>query len=261
LEGVPITQFKNIRHDDEHFRAEHMKQLIEDYEQKIRCTQDAATLAQLTKKIQLVARKTQQAEVLREPFRIINNSVKAKYGGGISKIWIPAKLPKVAARFCEIDGSLTAEGLQKMAQSDKHSVYYATEMDSAAIDKALLQYGKGWFREAAKTDFGAGELYDMVGFDGLTQEADAILNGNWTDHMGMPMSPELTEFLKQCKRPDNIKPVDVTISKASFIHGFRSWSERTSTSPSGRSLNHYKAIIADNDLCAFFVTMINLPLN
>jgi hypothetical protein len=57
-----------------------------------------------------------------------------------------------------------------MAQSDKHSVYYATEMDSAAIDKALLQYGKGWFREAAKTDFGAGELYDMVGFDGLTQE-------------------------------------------------------------------------------------------
>jgi hypothetical protein len=89
-----------------------MKQLIEDYEQKIRCTQDAATLAQLTKKIQL-ARKTQQAEVLHEPFWIINNSVKAKHGSGISKIWIPVapKLPKVAARFCEIDGSLTAEGL------------------------------------------------------------------------------------------------------------------------------------------------------
>ena len=40
----------------------------------------------------------------------------------------------------------------------------------------------------------------MVGSDGLTEEAGAIISGDCVAYMGIPMSPELQAFLEECKR-------------------------------------------------------------
>ena len=42
----------------------------------------------------------------------------------------------------------------------------------------LHAYNRQWFRQAHNTPFGHGELYDFVGFGGLTEQADAIILEN-----------------------------------------------------------------------------------
>jgi hypothetical protein len=52
--------------------------------------------------------------------------------------------------------------------------------------------------------------------------------------------------------PDEIKvpgkKIDCEIKEELFISGFKKWKESTLTSPSGRHLGHYKAIVYDLDL-------------
>jgi hypothetical protein len=133
-------------------------------------------------------------------------------------------------------------------------------MDSDQIKKQLLSYNSKRFRAAASTRFGQGKWFTIVGYDGLTHEADSILKGDYVDHCGMPMTPVLKEFLIQCQRSDTTTDIDSKISSADYVSGFSKWSENTATSPSGRTLNHYKTIITDDELCGFFVAMINLPI-
>jgi hypothetical protein len=108
----------------------------------------------------------------------------------------------VAAHFCEPHGNISEEGLIKIAQSDYHSVNYHSvnynvEMDSGQIEKLLLSYNSEWFQAAAISCFGNGEWFDVVGYDGLTHEADSILKGDYIDHCGMPMTPFLKAFMIQ----------------------------------------------------------------
>ena len=76
-----------------------------------------------------------------------------------------------------------------------------------------------------------------------TDSAELILQGDYT-------SDELTDLqgllLKHCQSPklDAISPY---ITEDKFISKFKPWKERTSTSPSGLHLGHYKALVARND--------------
>jgi len=78
-----------------------------------------------------------------------------------------------------------------MAKADKHSVNYETILESDVMEKELREYNRQWFRQAHAIPFGHGELYDFVGFDGLTEQADAIIRGECISHMGIPMNREL----------------------------------------------------------------------
>ena len=42
--------------------------------------------------------------------------------------------------------------------------------------------------------------------------------------------------------------------------GFKIWTESTATSPSGRHLGHYKALVQDDDMADFLITQMELPL-
>ena len=57
----------------------------------------------------------------------------------------------------------------------------------------------------------------------------------------------LTSFFAPAITIDN-EPVSTEISTADVLKGFGRWRESTSTSPSGRHLGHYKAIIKDETL-------------
>ena len=97
--------------------------------------------------------------------------------GSLSKHFIPVspKDPKVAARFCAPDGSLSKLQTIAMAKSDKHSVNYETILESGVMEKELHAYNRQWFQQAHETPFGHGELYDFVGFDELIEQVDAII--------------------------------------------------------------------------------------
>ena len=146
-----------------------------------------------------------------------------------------------------------------MAQSDKNSVEYETLLDPAEIEAELLRYNHAWFRQAADTPFGHGELFDLVGFSGTTPDADAIHNGECIESLGIPMSREITTFLEECKRPGSVSPVDTNISRAAFIATIKAWKETTSTSPSGRHLGHYRTAILDEDVAQLHTDLLNIP--
>ena len=130
---------------------------------------------------------------MRRPFRAIHAMVTPLQGGGLSQLFVPcgAANHKVAARHCSPDGSLSPDHqLNAMAQADKYSVEYKTLLDADAIEEELLRYNHNWFRQPADTPFDSGELFDMVGFSGLTAEADAIVECNCIEYLGIPMTRE-----------------------------------------------------------------------
>ncbi len=123
-----------------------------------------------------------------------------------------------------------------MAQSDKTSVTYDTILDCDAIEAKLTAYNKAWFRQAKDIPFGHGELFDLVGYDGLTEQATAIVEGECMDYMRISMTRKLRVFLAECCRPDSVEAVKISISKEQYISSVKGWKEATSTSPSGRHL-------------------------
>ena len=201
-------------------------------------------------------------ESMRKPFRAIHSMVTPLQGGGLSKLFVPSgiKNKKVAAKYCEPDGSITRPNLIKMAQSDKHSVEYTTLLDADAIEEELINYNRDWFKQAAETPFGHGELYDMVGYSGLTEEADVIVEGDCNEYLGIPMSRETQVFLEECRRPLTVKPIDTIISVEDYIKAVKAWKETTSTSPSGRHLGHYRTAILDRDIVQLHTQLLNLPI-
>ena len=42
--------------------------------------------------------------------------------------------------------------------------------------------------------------------------------------------------------------------------GYKLWKEKTTTSPSGRHLSHYKTLMTDDDFAEFFITQCTLPV-
>ncbi|KAI2492599.1 hypothetical protein MHU86_21949 [Fragilaria crotonensis] len=108
--------------------------------------------------------------------------------------------------------------------------------------------------------FGHGALFDLVGYDGLTEPATAIVEGACVEYLGLPMRRELQVFLEECRRPASVKPISTTISVEQFIRTVKEWKESTSTSPSGRHLGHYRTAILDDDTAHLHTQLLNLPI-
>jgi hypothetical protein len=69
-------------------------------------------------------------ERMRKPFRQVHTALSSSRGKGVSKLFFPSGIKKVAARFSTPDGIVSPENLISMAQSDKISVTYFTILDS-----------------------------------------------------------------------------------------------------------------------------------
>jgi hypothetical protein len=255
-----LRQVRKVAYD---YRTIHMDRIIHQYqaEASLLSPDDTQGLSEIRKKIKRVERIISN-EQMRKPFRIIKSATQPSHPGGLTKLFVPthATNAKAAARFSNPDGTLTRDQLWALARSDKNAVAYETVLDCSTMEQTLNDYNRSWFRQASNTPFGHGDLFKLVGFEGLTEEADAILSGECINYMGIPMSKELTAFLEACKRPKNLHDISSTISDDDFRKTVKNWKESTSTSPSGRHLGHYKTAILDDDITQLHVDMLNLPI-
>lgn len=133
---------------------------------------------------------------------------------------IVSKKQKVAARFYEPDGSITNKNLIKIVQSNKQSINYTIIIDGNQIEALLLKYGHSWFQQVSTTPTGHGEFFDTFGYNGLTNEADALLQGKYLDQTSMSMSSELEGSFKQRQCLDVIEDINTVISYKGFVSGF-----------------------------------------
>jgi hypothetical protein len=127
------------------------------------------------------------------------------------------------------------------------------------IHKAILEQNKKHFYQADVTPFAGGAentiLYDLTGYTGMSKAAKEVINGTFLNKYGANLGdilPKTEQVIRELSMPEEIKvlgkQIETEISEADFISGFKGWKERTSTSPSGRHLGHYKAIVNDLDL-------------
>jgi hypothetical protein len=108
----------------------------------------------------------------------------------------------------------------------------------------LLTRNRLHFGQAQGTPFTTPQFTREIDWQASTDSSELILRGEYT-------SNELTDIqellLKHCKSSD-LDALSPFITEDEFISKFRSWNERTSTSPSGLHLGHYKALVARNDI-------------
>ena len=93
------------------------------------------------------------------------------------------------------------------------------------------------------------------------QFSEFILHGT-VDLSNLNLSASIHDCIQEmCFPPgeDGSDPVSDVISPKDFSNGFKLLSEDLSSSPSGRHIGHYKAALADEELCTMYATILSLP--
>ena len=137
--------------------------------------------------------------------------------------------------------------LQSTAPSD---VVWEKVIDRVAIERQILRYNRDSFRAAAESPCGHCHIHDELTFTSLSPAATALLAGHIPPSWNAT-SPTLKAFLASFAIPPDVlsaPPISTTFTDDDVSKGFRRWRETTTTSPSGRHLGHYKALISDLSL-------------
>jgi hypothetical protein len=129
-------------------------------------------------------------------------------------------------------------------EDDQHQFSWKTISDPEEINDKLTQRNILHFGQASETPFASGGLQRELGFRGLNQACTKLLNGilpkayQQSDYATKLILEKLTTSTQlNCIKPD--LPFD------EFQQALHKWNEKTSTSPSGRHLGHYKCLLLD----------------
>jgi hypothetical protein len=123
---------------------------------------------------------------------------------------------------------------------------WKTITDPLMIEEQLLARNITHFGQAQGTLFATQRLQNLFGYCGVNQTAQKVLQGHRHVYSGLELSPGGTSLLNLLSNADNLSEISSSISLKTFTSAMRKWSERTSTSPSGRHLGHYKCPLADD---------------
>ena len=109
------------------------------------------------------------------------------------------------------------------------------------LEQTLLQHHRTHFMQAKNTSLAAKDVISRFGLATDTSHSLQFRQGNpselefWTD-------PKIRAFMK-CLLPNPTSDppkIDTTLTVSQVMNGIKIWKERTSTSPSGRTLPLYK---------------------
>ena len=107
------------------------------------------------------------------------------------------------------------------------------------VQERITKHLHTHFQQAQGTPFTTKPLSDDINYVGDTEAAESILEGNYQNEKVTNLT---NLFLQQMKRRTNNTIPDI-ITKEEMMTKYKLWREQTTTSPSGRHLGHYKALI------------------
>lgn len=211
-----------------------------------------------------VIRNTISAEKCRAMFNHIRKYSKpTEPHTGLAQLLVPSRLgehPKPQLNIQNI--------LETTPPTD---IFWETVIDRAEIEEYLLRYNQRSFRAASASPCGHGPIYEAITFKGISLSADQLLSGtippDWdTDH-----TPLLNDFLLSFSGPvvseptsnsqaQTEQPIEQEVTEEDILYGFKSWKEKTSTSPSGRHLGHYRSLIQDETLLTCLTQFMNIAI-
>ena len=118
-------------------------------------------------------------------------------------------------------------------------VKFETITDGKLIEDILLRRNKLHFSQASETPLATNKIIKELGFSGSTETAKQILNGTAT--IEEIVEDEASRDLLQSFQRKEAQ-FKVEFDSDNMIKRYRSWSEKTTTSPSGRHLGHFHAL-------------------
>jgi hypothetical protein len=133
---------------------------------------------------------------------------------------------------------------------------WCRESNRDNLTTALLDHNNKHFQQAWYTPFATGSLSDLVGFDGTSDNATKIINGEFEVSDSMP---EIMQFIKTFKKPEDVQPMTQIVTPEKFVTAFSKIHERKASSASGRHIGHYKAATKSTILTKVLSTMMNIP--
>ena len=150
--------------------------------------------------------------------------------------------------------------LQEETQHD--SMLWETIIDRPELERHILNYNQESFRAAASSPCGHGVMHDALSFTSLSSASQQLLRGELPPEWKVD-DAQLRELLASFAIPEHVRdqpPINTTVTADGVTHCFKAWKEATSTSPSGRHLGHYKAIISNSTLLQCFVHFMNIVI-
>jgi hypothetical protein len=199
----------------------------------------------------------QKAEKQLKTFaKTLTRVLKPRFSGALSRVQVPKDmgahidaLPNIPGegRITNNDTDLK-DILQRTIRVKRQdgAEEWVTLYDKQKIESALLRYCEEQYQQAAATPLGKGHLANLLGISGLTEAGQQIIDGTLFSGFDNSNCPELSTFLAELAMPEEIKSmpqISTEITLEEYRKGFRSWSETTPTSPSGRHLGIYKALL------------------
>ena len=214
---------------------------------------DPSTQKASLKKAKIVA-STIKSERSKVMYANIRRVVKPEQHGGLNKVQVPRH---------RNSSELPADYQQFLATTDPEDIIWDAILDKASIEHHLLRYNRNSCRAAALSPCGKVEIHQLLTFTSLSTAASEVLSGS-LPRSWIGKDALLREFLTSFAIPDSVKktpPISTTVSEDDVKYGFKKWKESTSTSPSGRHLGDYKAIIRDPCLLTCMTQFLHVIIN
>ncbi|KAI2505051.1 hypothetical protein MHU86_9407 [Fragilaria crotonensis] len=203
-----------------------------------------------------IVKRTLLGETSRQLFGKLRQIVKPTEYSALSQVLVP-RHPESS------DVTPPGQVHNLLQHSCPDNLIWDTVITREDIEAHLLSFNREAFRAAAESPCGHGLIHDALTFTSLSPESEALLQGEipeeWYGDRDL-----LREFLASFQIPGSVLesgPISCDITAADIVKGFKSWKETTTTSPSGRHLGHYKAMIQDKMLLECFRKFMNIAIS
>ena len=241
--------FRECQKNSESVRTKCYDDLLDQYENDLN-----PSTQQDSKRKAKIVRATIDGEVTRTKFRDIRRVVKPTTVSSLSKILVP--------RLSDGSNHAPDEIYHLLQETPAEELLWETIVERDQIERHLLEYNRASFRAASESPLGRGVIHDAITFSSLSPSAIDLLNGE-TPQEWHHDDAVLREFLASFTVPERVHSkgeIPIEISEEELCRGFKSWREATTTSPSGRHLGHYKALIQDPTLLSFQLKFLNIAI-
>jgi hypothetical protein len=137
----------------------------------------------------------------------------------------------------------TSKGLTVLEIPDSNNPDDWIEItDPEIIEDNLVEKSIDHFSQANNTPFCTSPLLDLFGYKGTNDEMINMIREQQIP-VGLRRQPEYVNLLlKKLASGSNLPIITKEIEFEDMVQGYMKWKERTTTSPSGRHLGHYKIL-------------------
>ena len=212
----------------------------------------------------------QRTEKMQQLFRHIRSTLKPMRRGIISQVEIPPDLSHALETQPDLKSPVTTSKdevrniLQRIIRHKRTATEeWTTVINQKTLETSILLFCSQHFQQASSTPFGSGQLFRLLGASGQTPTGESMLSGSWLQSHPEINSRVLRAFIAHLAIPEPLRTtpaLDTEISDEEYQSAIQKWSERTTTSPSGRHLGFYKTLkllpSIQKDMC----TMLNIVI-